>query len=163
MFVLPMYAIKWMDFIIISLTEEGLRANIASRAYKNREKCDFFWRGGALFKIMLFHQTASLTKTTCFTVLVIALTQERRGFVFSNVGIVPVRFSPSFLRNLFSSCGHSVITSLSKMLSVTVLQTSRRLSHSMKKMFAQFCSGWYDSRNVTCPPVHAISRLLCRM
>ena len=161
-----MYAIKWMDFIIISLNEKVLRANIASRAYKNREKCDviFFAGGGALFKIMLFHQTASLTKTTSFTVLVMALTQERRGFVFSNVGIVPARFSPSFLRNLFSSCGHSVITSLSKMLSVTVLQTSRRrLSRSMKKMFAQFFSGWYDSRNVTCPPVHTISRLLCRM
>ena len=124
----------------------------------------FFWGWGILLKMMLFHQTASLTKTTCFTVVVMALTQERRGFVFSNVGIFPVRCSPSFLRNLFSSCGHSVISFLSKMLSVTVLQTSRRrLSRSIKKMFAQFCSGWYDSRNVTYPPLHAISRLLCRM
>ena len=46
------------------------------------------WGGGGglgiLLKIMLFYQSASLTKTTfCFSVLVMAFTLERRDLIFS--------------------------------------------------------------------------------
>ena len=148
---LPMKeTMKCMIFIITYLTEKvPILILLKTDKKQSPEKIVKLVRSsevggvGILLKIMLFYQSASLTKITCFTVLVMAFPQERRDFIFSNVGTFPSRCSSSFLRNVFSSCGHSVISFLNNMASVTVLQTSRRrLSRSMKKcLHSSFLDG----------------------